>query len=210
MAAVRTVCFSLQLGFHRSAASLLDLNVSPLTQIIAPMWGSDPCFSSPTHQGQVQSLLTLLFSPLVPSFYCFFHCSVCSFPQVRYSCLLSAGVPHAFVCVKVYSWCICGERCTPHSPTPPPSCSTPAQFNILMLIYCHCISQTFLNILTSRWYPLSFSFLPKRNHVHIDILLIIIMRMVEQPWEAWVYFAHLSKKSVLSLYCSMQDCIRVI
>ena len=103
MAAVRTVCFSLQLGFHRSAASLLDLNVSPLTQIIAPMWGSDPCFSSPTHQGQVQSLLTLLFSPLVPSFYCFFRCSVCSFPQVRYSCLLSAGVPHAFVCVKVYS-----------------------------------------------------------------------------------------------------------
>ena len=133
-----------------------------------------------------------------------------SFLLVRYSCLLSAGVPHTFLCMKVYSWCICGERCTPCSPTSPPSCSTPAQFNFLMLIYCHYISQTFLNILASRWYPLSFSFLPKRNHIHSYILLIIIMGMVEQPWEAWVYFAHLSKKSVLSLYCPMQDCIRVI
>ena len=26
-------------------------------------------------------------------------------------------------CLKVYSWCIRGERCTPHPPTPLPSCS---------------------------------------------------------------------------------------
>ena len=26
-----------------------------LTQTIAPMWGLDPCFSTPTHRGQVQS-----------------------------------------------------------------------------------------------------------------------------------------------------------
>ena len=31
------------------------LNVSPLTQTVALMWGWDPCFSSPTHRGQVQS-----------------------------------------------------------------------------------------------------------------------------------------------------------
>ena len=86
----------------------------------------------------------------------------------------------------------------------------PCQFNFLILTYYYYISQTFPSILTSRWHPLSFLFLPKRNHIHIYILLIIIMRMVEQPWEAWVYFAHLSKKSVLSLCCSMQDCIRVI
>ena len=191
-------CFTLSLKcFSSDSDNCPNVGIRPLLQ-----------FPHPPKEGPV--LLTPLFFPLVPSSYRVLRGSIFSFPLVRYSSLLSAGVPHAFVCVKVYSWCICGERCTPRSPTPPPSCSTPAQFNILMLIYCHCISQTFLNILTSRWYPLSFSFLPKRNHVHIDILLIIIMRMVEQPWEAWVYFAHLSKKSVLSLYCSMQDCIRVI
>ena len=55
MAAARTVWFSFHLGCHRSAVSLSALNVSPLTQTIALMWGSDPCFSSPTHWGQVQS-----------------------------------------------------------------------------------------------------------------------------------------------------------
>ena len=55
MAAARTILFSFHLGCHRSAVSLSALNVSPLTQTIAPMWGSDPCFSSPTSRGQVQS-----------------------------------------------------------------------------------------------------------------------------------------------------------
>ena len=51
MSVARTVWFSFHLGYHRSAVSLSALNVSPLTQTIAPMWGSDPCFSSPTHRG---------------------------------------------------------------------------------------------------------------------------------------------------------------
>ena len=55
MAAARTVWFSFHLGCHRSAVSLSALNVSPLTQSTAPMWGSDPCFSSLTHRGQGQS-----------------------------------------------------------------------------------------------------------------------------------------------------------
>ena len=55
MAAARTVWFSFHLGCHRSAVSLSALNVSPLTQTVALMWGSDPCFSSATHWGQVQS-----------------------------------------------------------------------------------------------------------------------------------------------------------
>ena len=55
MAAARTVWFSFHLGFHRSAVSLSALNVSPLTQTIAPLWESDLCFSSPTHRGQIQS-----------------------------------------------------------------------------------------------------------------------------------------------------------
>jgi len=49
MAAARTVSFSFHLGCHKSAVSLSVLNVSPLTQTIAPLWGSDPCLSSPTH-----------------------------------------------------------------------------------------------------------------------------------------------------------------
>ena len=65
----------------------------------------------------------LLFFPLAPSSYWVLHGSIYSFPLVRYSCLLSAGVLHALLYLKVYSWCIHGERWTPHSPTPPPSCS---------------------------------------------------------------------------------------
>ena len=53
MAAARTVWFSFHVGCHRSAVLLSALNVSPLTQTIAPTWGLDPCFSSPTRQGQV-------------------------------------------------------------------------------------------------------------------------------------------------------------
>ena len=69
-------------------------------------------------------LLTLLFFPLVPSSYWVLRGSVYSFPLARYSCLLSAGVLQALLCLKVYSWCICGERCTLHPPTPLPSCSS--------------------------------------------------------------------------------------
>ena len=55
MAVARTVWFSFHLGCQRPAVSLSALNVSPLTQTIALLWGLDPCFSSLTHWGQVQS-----------------------------------------------------------------------------------------------------------------------------------------------------------
>ena len=112
MAAARTVWFSFHLGCHRSAVSLSALNVSPLTRTTVPLWGLDPSllqFPLPPRAGPV--LLTLLFSPLVPSSYRVLHGSIYSFPLVRYSCLLSAGVLHALLCLKVYSWCIRGERC---------------------------------------------------------------------------------------------------
>ena len=48
-------------------------------------------------------LLTLLFFPLVPSSYRVLHASIYSFPLVRYSYPLSAGVLHALLCLKVYS-----------------------------------------------------------------------------------------------------------
>jgi len=50
IAVARMVWLSFHLGCHRSA-----LNVSPLTQTIALIWGWDPCFSSLPSQGQVQS-----------------------------------------------------------------------------------------------------------------------------------------------------------
>ena len=87
------------------------------------MWGSDLCFSSPNPLRAGPVLLTLLFFPLVPLSYWVLRDSMYYFPLVRYSCLLSAGVLHALLCLKVCSWCICGERCTQRPPTPPPSCS---------------------------------------------------------------------------------------
>ena len=70
----------------------------------------------------------LVFFPLVPSAYQVLHGSIYSFPLIRSSCLLSAGVRRALLCLKVYFWCIHGERCTPHPPTPPPSCSPPQNY----------------------------------------------------------------------------------
>ena len=63
-----------------------------------------------------------------------------------YYCLFSARVLHAFLCLKVCSWCIHGERCTtPHPPTPPPSCSP------LCSIFC-CIPIFLSNTQGIWWY----------------------------------------------------------
>ena len=59
----KDIWFSSHLGYHRSAVSLSALTVSPLIQTIPPMWGSDPCFGSPTRWGQVQSYWHSCFSP---------------------------------------------------------------------------------------------------------------------------------------------------
>ena len=61
MAVARTVWFSFHLGCHQSAVSLSALNVSPLTQTIAPVWGSDPCFSSPPMEGRSSPANTPVF-----------------------------------------------------------------------------------------------------------------------------------------------------
>ena len=87
-----------------------------------PIMGIGPLLQFPHQPREGPVLLTLLFSPLVPSSYRVLRGPIYSFPLVRYSCLLSAGVLHALLCLKVYSWCIRGERCSPH-PATPLSCS---------------------------------------------------------------------------------------
>ena len=106
-------CFSLSLKcFSSDSDSCPHVGIGLLLQFPHPP-RADPV------------LLTLLLFPLVPPNYQVLHGSICSLPLVRYSCLLSAGVLHALLYLKVYSWCIRGERCTPCPLTPPPSCSSP-------------------------------------------------------------------------------------
>ena len=128
MAAARTVWFLFHLGCHRSAVSLSALNVSSLTETIAPMSGSDPASVPPPIEGRFSSTHTPVFPPssfVLPSFawfYIFFFTS-----QV----LLSAVVLHALLCLMVYSWCIHRERSTPRPPTSPPSCSPPILYILI-------------------------------------------------------------------------------
>ena len=87
---------------HRSAVSFSALSVSPLTQTIAPMWGSIPASVSPPAEGRSSPTNTPVFpasSFILLSFAWFYI----FFSTIRYSCLCSAGVLHAVLCLKVYS-----------------------------------------------------------------------------------------------------------
>ena len=117
-------CFTLSLKcFSSDSDNCPDVGIGPLF-----------LFPHPPRAGPV--LLTLLFSPLVPSSYQVLHGSIYSFQLVRYSCPLSAGVQHTLLCLKVYSWCICGDRCTPHPPTPLPFCSFKNHSTFLKKSFC--------------------------------------------------------------------------
>ena len=84
-------CFTLSLKcFSSDSDNFPDVGIGLLLQ-----------FLHPPRVGPV--LLTLLFPPLVPSSYRVLRGSIYSFPLVRYSCLLSAGVLHALRCLKIYS-----------------------------------------------------------------------------------------------------------
>ena len=117
-------CFTLSLKYFSS-----DSDNFPNVGI-----GARLQFPYPPRTGPV--LLTLLFFPLVPSSYRVLHDSIYSFPLVRYSWLLSTDVLHALLCLKVCSWCICGERCTPCPPAPLPSCSLSNFFFLVRWFIC--------------------------------------------------------------------------
>ena len=82
-------CFTLILKcFSYHSDDCPDVGIVPLLQFPHPV---------------VSVLLTFLFFPLVPSSYRVLRGSIYSFPLIRHSCPLSAGVPHAPLCLKVYS-----------------------------------------------------------------------------------------------------------
>ena len=103
-------CFTLSLKcFSSDSDNCPAVGIRPLLQ-----------FPHPLRAGPI--LLKLLCFPLVPLSTQNLCGSMYSFPLVRYSCPFSADVLHALLCLKVYSWCVRGGRCTPCPPAPPPSC----------------------------------------------------------------------------------------
>ena len=89
-------------------------------------------------------LVTRLFFPLVPSSYWVLRGSIYSFLVVRCSCPLSAGVPDALLPLKVCSWSILGERCTPRPPTFLPSCSLTLVLSVKKRYWFSALTKTSL------------------------------------------------------------------
>ena len=84
-------CFTLRLKcFSYDSDNCLDIGMGSLLQFPHPLRVSP-------------ILLTFLFFSLIPLSYQVLHGSIYSFPLIRYSCPLSAGVLHALLCLKVYS-----------------------------------------------------------------------------------------------------------
>ena len=84
-------CFTLSLKcFSSDSDSCPNVGIRPLLQFPHP-------------PRAVLVLLTLLFFTLVPSSYQDLPGSIYSFPLLRYSCPLSAGVFQVLLCLKVYS-----------------------------------------------------------------------------------------------------------
>ena len=84
-------CFTPSLKcFSSDLDNCPDVGIGPHAAVLPPTEGR----SSPTN--------TSVFS-LVASSYQVLRRSIYSFPLVRYSCLLSAGVLHALLCLMVYS-----------------------------------------------------------------------------------------------------------
>ena len=101
-----------------------------LTQTSAPLWGLDPCFSSPTTEGRSSPTNNSVFPPsssTLPSFAWFYI--FYSFPLVRYSCPFLAGVLPALLCLRCPDVSV--ERDVLHCPpTHMLSCSPP---NLIIL-----------------------------------------------------------------------------
>ena len=101
-------------------------------------WCGDQTPTSFPHSPSAGPVLLTVFFPQVPLSYRVLCGSIYSFLVVRYSCPFSAGVLHALLCLKVDSRRICGERCIPCPPTPPPS--------VLPALWEHLSYSTIINL----------------------------------------------------------------
>ena len=103
MAATRTVWFSFHLGCHRSAVSLSALSISPLTQIIAPIWGSDPLLA----KGRSSPTNTCIFPPspfILPNFawlYIFYSTGQVLLSTLSWCCACNSVSEGVFL---IYLW----------------------------------------------------------------------------------------------------------
>ena len=121
MPVARTVWFPFHLGCHSSAVWLSALNVSPLTQTIAPMWGLTPASVPPPAKGRSSPTNTPVF-PLVPLSYRVLRGSTYSFrwsgpPACLSWCFARTSVSEGVF--LMHPW----RDMYSTSPTPPPSCS---------------------------------------------------------------------------------------
>ena len=109
----------------------LSLKCSPLTQTVAPLWGSDPLLQSPHPPRAGPVLLTLRFPPssfVLPSF-----AWVCTlFPAGQVFLSLWAGVSYA-PCVWRCAPDVSVERGAPRPPPPPQSCSSSLLFLVTVV-----------------------------------------------------------------------------
>ena len=119
MAAARIVCV-IFIPFRLSQISCLtfSLNCFFSDPDNSPNVVIGPLLQFPHRPRADPVLLTLLFFP--PSFFGLLS-FVWFYIFFWYTCLLSAGVLQALLCLKVYSWCIHGEICIPCPPIPLPS-----------------------------------------------------------------------------------------
>ena len=145
-------------------------------------------------------LVTLLFFPLVPSSWQLLHGSRYSFPLVRYSCPLSADGLYAFLCVKVYSWCIREERCTPCPPPVPPSCS-PRPFLYSSVYSCHLFLISPASSRSLLFLPYIVHFLAWNNPFISPVLL---KRSLDFPILLSFISLHCSFKKAFSSHYSLE------
>ena len=100
----RTVCVILiPLGLLQLTCFTLSLKCFSSVPNNCPDEGIRPLLQFPYLPRAGSVLLTLLFFPLLPSSYQVLCGSIYSFPVIRYSCLLSAGILQTLLFLKVYS-----------------------------------------------------------------------------------------------------------
>ena len=147
-------CFTFSLKcFSSEQNSCLDIGNGPLLQL-PHLLRADPV------------TLALLFSPLPPLSYRVLCGSIYSFPLARDSCPFSAGVLQALLCLKVYSWCIYGETCTPQ-----PSCSSSRRLSYLSFLFSGTLHSV----------GFIFFFLPCLLHLFLSQLFVMPLQTTTLP-----------------------------